>query len=65
MVGQSSSKHLPPHTHTNSKVTTHIFLDGVGVLDPHHPLTHQHCLLLVAECLEREGTTLRCSLPLT
>lgn len=43
----------PTQTHTRPKVATHVFLDGVGVLNAHHPLTHQHCLLLVAECLER------------
>lgn len=50
MVVRAAPGTTPP---TNPKGATHIFLDGVGVLNAHHPLTHQHCLLLVAECLER------------
>lgn len=29
----------------------HVFLDGVGVLDAHHPHAHQHCLLLASQGL--------------
>lgn len=57
MVGQGSLGH--PHLHANPSMATHIFLDGVGVLNAHHPLTHQHSLLLITEGLERDGIHLR------
>ena len=42
---------LPP-------AVTHVFLDGAGMLDAQHPLTHQHSLLLVTEGLGELGAVI-------
>jgi hypothetical protein len=49
MVGQGSCRAAPMCT--SPRVATHIFLDCVWVLNTHHSLAHQHCLLLVTQCL--------------